>query len=212
MGLHCRGVRIVADGSKLSAAKGKVEGKREEKRVYKPSFGVVRIPEERRSVDRPSTLPGLHCRFNAIHRRASGTPHGDSDGRIDLRKTRAPLPGTREREREKRRETRRESKWRARSFPSSPPPFPPSDRTNDLPPSTPLPNFQPTIPFSRFSSNETPDDFPPRLIRSKRERETKRKRKVGREGGRHNLAGINKGNEKARSYSRKEDRDRLPIP
>lgn len=94
---------------------------------------------------------------------------------------RAHLYLGREKEREKRRETRRESKWRARSFPPSPS-FPPSDRTNDLPPSTPLPNFQPTIPFSRFSSNETPDDFPPRLIRSKRERETKRKRKVGREG------------------------------
>lgn len=96
---------------------------------------------------------------------------------------RAHLYLGRERERERSGAKRGVKANGARDLSLPPPPFPPSDRTNDLPPSTPLPNFQPTIPFSRFSSNETPDDFPPRLIRSKRERETKRKRKVGREGG-----------------------------
>lgn len=126
-------------------------------------------------MDHPSTLPGLlHCRFNAIHRRASGTPHGDSDGKIDLRKRRVHLPGDK-----KRRETR-ESKWRARSFPPPPPSLSPpndTDRSNDrypLPRPSPLPpNFQPTISrrlshgpccFSSSNNSPPPNDFPPRWI------------------------------------------------
>lgn len=129
-------------------------------------------------MDHPSTLPGLlHCRFNAIHRRASGTPHGDSDGKIDLRKRRVHLPGDK-----KRRETR-ESKWRARSFPPSPPSLsPPPDRTTrtDLMIATP---FHVPRLFHRISNQPfrtvfrtvpaasplpitplPPNDFPPRWI------------------------------------------------
>lgn len=158
-------------------------------------------------MDHPSTLPGLlHCRFNAIHRRASGTPHGDSDGKIDLRKRRVHLPGDK-----KRRETR-ESKWRARSFPPPPPSLSPpndTDRSNDrypLPRPSPLPpNFQPTIsrrlshgPCCFSSSNNSPpsqrfstslDPVPP-LDRTRN----------GKRGGEtHNLASINEG-------TREEDR------
>lgn len=161
MGLHCRGVRIVADGSKLSAAKGKVEGKREEKRVYKPSFGVVRIPEERRSVDRPSTLPGLHCRHSTPFIGVPVGPHTVIPTERSTFEKRAHLYLLGQK-REKRRETRQ----MAREI------FPP-DRTNDPSPTYLLLYLcrisnQPFPRFSRFSSSEKPQRFSSWLIRSKR--------------------------------------------
>lgn len=87
VGPHCREVCIVADGLKLSAAKGRRREKREKRKEGKKTneeggrwvLGVVRIPGEPagRSVDHSSTLPGPHCRSNAIHWRTPWTPHGD---------------------------------------------------------------------------------------------------------------------------------------